>query len=351
MQVSSDQIKVLDVTLRDGGHVNNFNFGEKNIQKIVDKLSKSKIDAIELGFLMDGNHSVNQSRFNHISEVEKFLINHDSLNEYFVMIRPDWYDISNLEKACGRVKNIRFAFYYKDLELTFSQAIKARELGYKVYLNPINVFSYSQYELEDLLKKLNVFCPSAISIVDTFGCMQPKDLDIFYSIFNRNIDKEIAIGLHLHENLSLSFALAQQFIKNIDNSRNYYIDSSLAGMGRIPGNLCTELILQYLNTEFSKEYNLENVYSLITDPISDIRKRIPWGYLPAYGITAFLKVHRSYAEYLLEKPRLSLDDIYQILSNIKNKNDREFFNKDLLNSLYSQFLIEKEKEIPQEIII
>lgn len=343
MQVSSDRIKVLDVTLRDGGHVNNFNFGEKNIQKIVDNLSISNVDAIELGFLMNGNHSTNQSRFNRITEVEKFLKNNDSPNEFFVMIRPDWYDISYLEKTCGRVKNIRFAFYLKDLELTFFQANRARDLGYNVYLNPVNVFSYSQYELENLLKKLNTFCPSAVSIVDTFGCMLPKDLDTFYSLFNKHLDQRIAIGLHLHENLSLSFALAQQFLRNIPNSRDYYIDSSIAGMGRIPGNLCTELILQYLNMEFSKNYNLENIFILISDPISEIRNRIPWGYLPAYGLTAFLKVHRSYAEFLLEKKELDLKDINQILSKIKNKNDREFFNKDLLNILYNEYLEEKKK--------
>ena len=42
-------IKLLDCTLRDGGNVNNWNFGEKNIELIIKSLSDSNVDIIELG--------------------------------------------------------------------------------------------------------------------------------------------------------------------------------------------------------------------------------------------------------------------------------------------------------------
>ena len=35
-----------------------------------------------------------------------------------------------------------------------------------------------------------------------------------------------------------------------------------------------------------------------------------------YAITAFKQIHRSYAEYLMDKPELTLKDIDQILSQI-----------------------------------
>lgn len=43
-----DNIEVLDCTLRDGGHVNNAEFGRGNILKIETALVKSKVDIIEL---------------------------------------------------------------------------------------------------------------------------------------------------------------------------------------------------------------------------------------------------------------------------------------------------------------
>ena len=59
-------IKLLDCTLRDGGYVNNFNFGEENINTIVNNLSTTNVDLIELGFLKNGNHSQDQSLFNYV---------------------------------------------------------------------------------------------------------------------------------------------------------------------------------------------------------------------------------------------------------------------------------------------
>ena len=47
------KIKILDCTLRDGGYINEWNFGERTIKKVISKLSQSKIDIIECGFLED----------------------------------------------------------------------------------------------------------------------------------------------------------------------------------------------------------------------------------------------------------------------------------------------------------
>lgn len=331
-------IKLLDCTLRDGGYVNNFNFGIKNINKIIDNLSTTNIDIIELGFLKNGDHNLDQSLFNYVCEAERRITNQNTNQQYCLMIRPDWYDISKLEPCTGKIKFLRFAFHYNDLHLMLQQAEIARSHGYEIFFNPVNVLSYSIKELEELLKILNKFKPKGIYIVDTFGSMLPSDLKNIFNIFNNELDKDIAIGLHLHENLSIALALAINFIDMLSVERLAYIDCSIQGMGRIPGNLCTELIMGYLNTLQKDVYNLNGVYDLIDDPISNIKKQIPWGYIPAYSITGFNKTHRSYAEYLLEKPNLSLKDINTILSKIQSKEDREEFNELIVETLYNEFI-------------
>jgi 4-hydroxy 2-oxovalerate aldolase len=338
MQQNKSNIKLLDCTLRDGGYVNNFNFGEENINKIVNNLSTTNIDLIELGFLKNGNHSKDQSLFNFVSEAEKFTKNIDTDQDFCLMIRPDWYDISKLEKCTGKIKFLRFAFQYNDLDLMLHQAEIARSYGYEVFFNPVNVLSYSDQELKQLLFSLNEFKPKGIYIVDTFGSILPSDLPNIFSTFNQQLDKEIAIGLHLHENLSISLALAINFIDMVKDTRLAYIDCSVQGIGRIPGNLCTELIMGYLNSIQKNCYDLKGVYDSIDHPISSIKKDTPWGYIPAYGITAFNKTHRSYAEYLMEKPNLSLQDINKILSKIESKVDREEYDESVIQQLYIDFL-------------
>ena len=53
-----DRINILDCTLRDGGYVNDFNFGHVVLKDIVQKLSSASIDIIECGFLKSGAFDV-----------------------------------------------------------------------------------------------------------------------------------------------------------------------------------------------------------------------------------------------------------------------------------------------------
>lgn len=56
-------IKVLDCTLRDGGYINNWNFKDEHIEKILLALIKAKIDVIEFGYLNDKGLEHNSTLF------------------------------------------------------------------------------------------------------------------------------------------------------------------------------------------------------------------------------------------------------------------------------------------------
>lgn len=329
-------IKILDCTLRDGGYVNDFDFKKENIKKIIKHLINSKIDVIELGFLKNCEYSIDKTFYNFIAEAEYHLNEFEPINNFSLMIRPDWYDISKLKAFNGKIKNLRFAFHYNDLNLALNQAEKARNLGYNIIFNPVNINSYKPKDLENILINLNKFNPNAVYIVDTFGSMLPSDLKNIFSVFNETLNEKISIGLHLHENLSLSLGLACVFIDLIGN-RNGYIDSTLIGMGREPGNLCTELMLNYINSYENNRYNLIDIYEAIENPISIIKKTNNWGYSPAYAITGFKKIHRSYAEFLLEKKELTLLDINNILNEINSESDKSEFKKSFIETLYLKY--------------
>ena len=47
MNMTTNRIKVLDCTLRDGGYVNDWKFGDDNAKAIVNELSSTGIDYIE----------------------------------------------------------------------------------------------------------------------------------------------------------------------------------------------------------------------------------------------------------------------------------------------------------------
>ena len=55
------QVKLLDCTLRDGGYVNDWEFGHDNIVTIFERLISAGVDILEVGFL-DARRSFWQRR-------------------------------------------------------------------------------------------------------------------------------------------------------------------------------------------------------------------------------------------------------------------------------------------------
>lgn len=322
-------VKLLDCTLRDGGHVNNADFGGERIRGIIRGLTAAGMDYIELGFLRDGQFSPDQALYNDVTEIYPYLPDNVGKSKYTVMVRPDWYDIGQLSDSEGRIELIRFAFYYRDIELTRKYADISGRKKYRFICNPVNIMGYSDTDLQELVRQINDMHPEQLTMVDTYGSMTIKDLHRIYEIIESGLDRDIRIGLHLHENQSLAFGLAQEFLRIRENGRDAVIDGSLFGMGRIPGNLCIEIISEFMNKQYGCSYDNDILYKLIGEYIEPIKREIPWGYSPAYFMTAQLNMHRSYAEFLLKKKEFDLYDISQILKSIELPMRSEFHNDHL----------------------
>lgn len=330
------QIELLDCTLRDGGHVNSWQFGKDKISRILENLNGARVDFIEMGFLRDTDYNNDRSLFSSIEQANKFLDNKEVSSNFTLMIRPDWIDFDYLPQA-NKINTLRWAFYEKDFPRLVKQVEIAKNAGYAVYLNPINVFAYTNDSLKNLLLKLNDLEPDGVSIVDTFGSLLPADLTKYLSLFTDNLDKNIKLGLHLHENLSLSFALAIQFIREIGSSRDIVIDSSLLGMGRAPGNLPTELIIPLLNKEYEKVYDLQPILKTIDVEINPLKKKFKWGYSPEYALTAFNRVHRSYAEYLTDELSASLEHVSKVAEDVISQHLENSFNAEFAKQALEKF--------------
>ena len=49
-----EKIRLLDCTLRDGGYINDWRFGQRTIQNLLARLVDAGCDLIEVGFLRNG---------------------------------------------------------------------------------------------------------------------------------------------------------------------------------------------------------------------------------------------------------------------------------------------------------
>ena len=330
-------IKLLDCTLRDGGYINDWNFGYHTIKNIIRQLVDSQVDYVEIGFLRDCEYDRDKTLYNNCAEMIPVLPDKRGNTMFTAMALRNKYNIDKLEPYDGNtIDAVRVTFHDYDIDEGLAFVRKAMEKGYKVFCNPINIMGYSDEQILALLGKVNRLQPYAFSIVDTFGSMMKADLLRIYSLIEHNLDQSIVIGLHLHENLALSYSLAQEFIAMKASSRKSVIDASMLGMGRIPGNLCMELIMDYMNKTQDGIYDVNPVLDGIDDYIIQLKEIEPWGYSTAYALSAKYNLHRNYAEFLLNKGRLRAKQINQILAGIE-EDKKTAYDEAYVEKLYQQF--------------
>ena len=108
-------IRVLDCTLRDGGYVNNWDFGKNNIIKIISSLTQAKVNFIECGFLKKINYNPNVSLFSDINQLNSIINNQNSETKYTLMINYGEYPIDNIINNVNKKIMLRVSFKKKHL--------------------------------------------------------------------------------------------------------------------------------------------------------------------------------------------------------------------------------------------
>lgn len=327
-------IKVLDCTLRDGGYINNWSFGKINIETIISKLSSSNIEIVECGFLSNKEiWSEDQSKFNTIKDMEKYIVNPNKNTMYVGMINFGEFDINDIpDYKQGIVSGIRLVFHKHQVNGAIEYASKLVKKGYKVFVQPMVTINYSDKELLELVEKANNIKPYAFYIVDSFGVMKQQDLKRMFYLIDNNLQENICIGYHAHNNLQLAYSNAQSLI-SIQKSRCIIIDSSVFGMGRGAGNLNTELFTNYLNDSIEKKYIIEPLLEIIDDILNAIYIENYWGYSLAYYLSAKFNCHPNYSSYLSDKNVLTINGISDILRMI-DIDKKSNFDKEYIEKLY-----------------
>ena len=331
-------VKILDCTLRDGGYCNQWKFGKKNINFIVNELLKSGVNIIECGFL---NKSVSfDDNSTKMPTVENFssIIPPDRKNTLFVCMLNfgdgQAEDIPNRED--NFIDGIRVAFHKKNILPALELCRKLKDKGYKIFIQAMVSLSYTDEEFLSLIRQVNEFKPYAFYIVDSFGTMKKNDLLRLFYMVEHNLSQDIAIGYHSHNNMQLSYSNAQ-ILADVKTKHNIIIDSSVFGMGRGAGNLNTELFVEYLNENINSHYNVQPLLKIVDEVLANFYNKHPWGYSLPFYLSASLGYHPNYAIFLAEKETLPMKNFYELLQSISPE-DRGSFNRGKAEIYYRQYL-------------
>ncbi len=208
-------VKLLDCTLRDGGYINDWHWGLGSARRIIQSLTRAGTDIVEVGFLrnVDG-YDPDVTVCNTIEELNRLLPPESQRGRtiYSGMAMRSNYDISKLSPMTATAsRSSASPRTITTLKTAWTLPAEVKARGYKLSINPINIMGYADKDLLWIFDQVNAIHPWQFSIVDTFGSMRRRDLERIVSLADHNLAPDIRLGLHLHENMALSFCLAQEF--------------------------------------------------------------------------------------------------------------------------------------------
>ena len=335
-------VSFLDCTLRDGGYINDWHFGNLTIRSVISRLDAAGLDYIEIGFL-DSRRDYDNERsiFPDIPSVGKTLGNTRPKHaKLLAMIDLGTFDEELLvpaDQSCLYGIRLIFAKDKADAALQYAKKIKAA--GYNLFLNLVSTSSYNDRELLELSEKINKIGPMGISIVDTYGLMFGSDMASYALLLDRNLDDHIALGYHSHNNLQMSNSNTIEFMK-LNLKREVIVDSSVMGMGKNAGNACTELILSYASSIDVERFDVIQVLECAYTDIRRFKGDANWGYRLDFLISAILRCSPNWTKTYMQKHTLSVRDICNILSQLPDdkKYLPSFFSSELAENLYIEYM-------------
>ena len=333
-----DKYNLLECTLRDGGYITNWKFDDSMMSDTIKTLIDANLDFIEVGYLDNKSSESNMAKFQKIEQIASILPNDRKNTVILAMADVQQFFPDDLTEFTGKsIDGIRVVFYKHQIEEAMLLCDAVRKMGYKLFVQPMVTIDYTLDEYAKLSKRIAELEPFAVSIVDSFGYMLKSDFRKYFKILDNILPNSSMIGFHSHNNLDLSFIMAQDILE-YETTRRLVIDSSLYGMGRGAGNLQTELIANYYNAFLGEKYDLIRIIELISKYIMPIKETNSWGYSPYFYLTGLHHCHPNYATYLLQEYNVSVMDFELFLNTIP---------KEMYTTCKKPYVLEKYKEFTE----
>ncbi|MBQ2757784.1 MAG: aldolase catalytic domain-containing protein [Clostridia bacterium] len=334
------QISLLDCTLRDGGFINDWQFGEEAIHGILTGLTRARIDIIEVGFL-NAARPFDKTRtvFPDVKSTHGLLGKRaDRSQKIVAMIDYGTCPISHIcaaDQSC--LDGIRVIFKKGRMYEAIAFCRALQELGYLVFVQPVSVTDYTPKELAVLLSLVNALSPHAVSIVDTYGLLGPREVVSYFAEFDRALAPHVSVGYHAHNNLQLGFAACQALCENaLERAprRALILDATLLGMGKSAGNTPLELLAHWQNADSPDRYDVGELLATVERYVLPLGSTPTWGYQLPYFLAAAARAHPSYVEFLKLEKGLGAKEIFLLLKHLPDK-QKLYFSREAAQKLYS----------------
>lgn len=234
---------ILEVTLRDGSYLIDFQFTAADTATIASALEGIGFRWIEVGHGLGLNASQSGKGLAAATD-EEYL---DAAAQTLKHAKWGMFFIPGI----GREEDLRLAARYGMSFVRIgtnvtetAQAepfiVLAKELGFIVSYNAMKSYAVTPAEFGQIVARVRSWGADIACLVDSAGSMDPDSVAAY--IRSARAESESPVGYHGHDNLSLAMANTLRAIEE----GAALVDSSLQGMGRSAGNTVTEVLVAIL---------------------------------------------------------------------------------------------------------
>lgn len=323
----------LDCTLRDGGYYNNWNFDKDLVNRYLVAMEEAGVDVVELGLRSFRNEGFKGafafSRDDYLRSLDippglqvgvmvnaSELVGNEDLYGRLAQLFPVRADESP-------VSLVRIACHVHEFPGALPATSWLKERGYSVGFNLMQVADRSQEEIEALARAAAEFSPDVLYFADSMGGMEPSQTMQVISWLRQQWGGPL--GIHTHDNLGLAL---QNTLCAIDNGVSW-VDSTVTGMGRGPGNARTEELATELGLRRGRQENLIPLMQIIRAHFRPMQQKFGWGTNLYYFLAGKYGIHPSYIQEMLADPRYLEEDLFAVIEHLRQEGGKKFSHEAL----------------------
>lgn len=328
-----NKITILDCTLRDGGYHNNWDFSIDLIDQYLIAIKAAGVDVVELGFRFLKNQGFKGACAFTTDDFIKTLKVPEGLTVSVMINGADLCTEIGWQKALEKlfpvsasetaVDIVRIACHFEELPMVVKSIEWLNLKGYRVGLNLMQIADRTKDEIDFFAKVANDVSIEVLYFADSTGSMTPESTAEVIGWLKESWKG--SIGIHSHDNMGRALI---NTIRAADEGVEW-LDATVAGMGRGPGNVRTEELVVEIKSSRSMPFNLVPLMSLINEYFEPMKSKYGWGVNPFYHLAGKFGIHPSYIQEMLGDTRYKQEDIFSVIEYLRLKGGKKFCYSEL----------------------